>query len=90
MALMYDGDVKIAIQTLTKLSSVYRPQSSFYHERISIKQVQVFKCPPDGNCLFSALAVAQIIASDKHLPQYLDRAEAGNRLRHEFLTRAKT
>ena len=89
MALTYDGDVQMAIGTLAKLNNLYRPQSSCHHTRISRDQVEILKCPPDGNCLFSALYTARSFVTTGAVLSYSDRGEAGKRLREKFLEWAK-
>ena len=52
----------------------YQPQGCLHSRKhISPSQVQVVKCPPDGNCLFAALSVAMKICLKQDLPSYFQR-----------------
>ena len=65
----------------------YQPQGCLHSRKhISPSQVQVVKCPPDGNCLFAALGMAMTICMDKPMPSYSERTELGASIRNRFLT----
>ena len=86
LALTHDGDVELALQTLRNLEECYRPQGCLHgRKRINPSQVQVVMCPKDGNCLFTALAVAKAICKNKHLPPFSDRQYLGARTRAVLL-----
>ena len=81
------GDVELATQILGKLEERYRPQGCLHgRKHISANEVPVVMCPPDGNCLFTALGVAMTICMDKPMPSYSERTELGASIRNRFLT----
>ena len=88
LALMHDGDVELATRILGNLvRERYLPQGCLHvRKHISPSQVQVVKCPPDGNCLFAALGMAMTICMDKPMPSNSERTELVASIRNRFLT----
>ena len=53
--------------------------------RFQENQYVLHGCPPDGNCLFSALRVCRLVCTNLLVPSFSDRADGGLRCRKDFL-----
>jgi len=90
LAAMFDGDVATAMSALENLGAAYRPRArACPYKRYQRGSFGSIKCPPDGNCLFTAFGVGMSLAKGKPLPIYSARAQLGLGFRQHFLTWAR-
>ena len=91
MACMFDGDAAAASTMLSQLDKRYRPQGrESQYKSVAFGSYQVIRCPPDGNCLFTALLIGQRMVQGKIPVVYSERAAAGCACRLQFLTCVET
>ena len=91
MACMFDGDAEAAAKMLSQLDKRYRPQGhDSPYKCVAFGSYQVIKCPPDGNCLFTALLLGQRMVQGQIPVIYSERAAAGVACRLQFLSCVET
>jgi len=85
-AAMFDGDVEAAKSALENLGAAYRPRAQACpYKRYQRGSFAKFRCPGDGNCLFTAFGVGMVLAQGKRAPDYGARANYGRLCRQRFL-----